>query len=184
MLTLMEPAEISEFAKEMREAGEASMTRVSLILSVLAVLVAMVTVLSHREHPKAVLSQARASDQWGEYQGRRVRQAQLALAADMLTLQPGIKAEALAAKLGQYKNAQEKAQEHLDEDTREAKKLEMEVGLAERRAARFDLGEALLQISVVLASITLLTRRWWYVLVALALGTAGLLAAAAAFLVH
>ena len=53
-----------------------------------------------------------------------------------------------------------------------------------KEAARFDLGEALLQIGVVLASITLLTRRWFYVLVALALGAGGLIAAASALLIH
>ena len=175
---------MQEFSKEMQEAGEASLKRVSLIISVLAVLVAMVTVLSHREHTEAVLSQARASDQWGEYQGRRIRQAELGLAADILSFQPGISPAVLGSKLGEYKARQERAQEELADDTREAKKLEAEVRLAEKRAARFDLGEALLQIAVVLASITLLTRRWFYVLLALALGSGGLLATAAAWLVR
>ncbi len=180
----MEPEEISAFAKDMREAGEASLTRVSLIISVLAVLVALVTVLSHREHTEAVLSQARASDRWSEYQGRRIRQAQLGLAADMLGFQAPSNAPQLQQKLQQYKAAQLRAQGELDEDTHEAKALEAEVGTAERKAARLDLGEALLQISVVLASITLITRRWWYVLVALALASTGILAAAAALLVR
>ncbi len=176
----MEAAEVSEFAKEMREAGEASMTRVSLIISVLAVLVAMVTVLSHREHTKAVLSQARASDQWGEYQGRRIRQAQFAFAQDLLTWQPGLSASTQSSKTAQYKAAQERLQGQLDEDTHKARDLEIEVEAAEKKAARYDLGEALLQISVVLASITLLTKRWWYVLGAVVLGSAGILAACSA----
>ncbi len=180
----MEAAEVSEFAKEMREAGEASMTRVSLIISVLAVLVAMVTVLSHREHTEAVLSQARASDRWGEYQGRRVRQAQLAFAQDLLSWQPGLNASTQTSKSAQYRAAQDRLQGQLDEDTHAARELETEVGLAERKASRFDLGEALLQISIVLASITLLTRRWWYVLAAIGLGAAGILAAGSALLVH
>ena len=175
---------MGEFAKEMREAGEASLTRVSLIISVLAVLVAMVTVLSHREHTEAVLAQARASDRWGEYQGRRIRQSQYALAADMLATQVGLPPAVLQAKIASLESRQRKIQEELGEDTTEAKALEAEVGIAERRAARLDLGEALLQISVVLASITLLTRRWWYVLAALALGSIGVAAAAAALLVH
>lgn len=180
----MEPEEISEFAKEMREAGEASMTRVSLIISVLAVLVALVTVFSHREHTEAVLSQAKASDRWSEYQGRRIRQAQLELSGDLVSLLPGLDAQVRETKQAQYREARQRSQEKLDEDTREARGLEGEVALAERKAARLDLGEALLQISVVLASITLLTRRWRYVLVALGLGTLGLLAAASSLLVR
>ena len=180
----MEAEEISEFAKGMREAGESSLTRVSLIISVLAVLVAMVTVRSHREHTEAVLSQARASDRWAEYQGRRCRQAQLGLAMDMLALQPGVDPSLSQSKISQYKSAQGRLQSVLQDDTHDAKELESEVDRSEKRAARLDLGEALLQISVVLASITLLTRRWWYVLAALALGSAGILAACAAFLVR
>jgi hypothetical protein len=180
----MEAGEVSEFAKEMREAGEASMTRVSLIISILAVLVALVTVLSHRAHTEAVLSQARASDRWAEYQGRRTRQAQLGLAADLLQFQPSSKLAGSSDKLTQYKTAQSRLQTELGEDSEAAKELELEVGIAERRAARFDLGEAMLQISVVLASLTLLTRRWWYVLAALVLGSIGLLAAASAWLVR
>ncbi len=175
---------MGEFAKEMREAGEASLTRVSLIISVLAVLVAMVTVLSHREHTEAVLAQARASDRWGEYQGRRIRQSQFALAADFLALQQGARQSDLQGKAAQYEKRQQAIQEELNEDTREAKALEGEVTVAEHKAARLDLGEALLQISVVLASITLLTRRWWYVLTAIGLGAIGVGAAATSLLVH
>ena len=53
---------------------------------------------------------------------------------------------------------------------------------AEHEAARFDVGEALLQISVVLSSITLFTRkRSWY-FGGISLGAIGLLVAASAFL--
>ncbi len=180
----MEPEEIAEFSKGMREAGEKSLTHVSLIISVLAVLVAMVTVLGHREHTEAVLAQARASDQWNEYQARRIRQTEVSLASDLLTLQPSSNDSAVQAKLEQYKARQEKVADQLKEDSQAAREKEAEVNIAERRAARFDLGEALLQIGVVLASITLLTRRQFFVLVALALGTMGLLAAASALLIH
>lgn len=179
----MEAEEIAEFSKEMREAGEQSLTHVSLIISVLAVLVAMVTVLGHREHTEAVLAQARASDQWNEYQARRIRQAALSLAADALSLQTGVDADKVAAKEAQYKQRQDKFQEQLDEDSREAHGQEAEVQKAERKAERFDLGEALLQIGVVLASVTLLTRQRRYVIVALTLGISGILAALSAFLV-
>ncbi len=180
----MEADEIAEFTREMREAGEQSLTHVSLIISVLAVLVAMITVLGHREHTEAVLAQARASDQWNEYQARRIRQSQIDLTADVLALQPSTDTAAVEAKLQQYRQRQTKVQAQLEEDSHEARQLEAEVGLAEKRAGRFDLGEALLQIGVVLASITLLTKRWLYVLLAMALGSGGVLAAASALLLH
>ncbi len=180
----MEPEEIAEFSKEMREAGEKSLTHVSLIISVLAVMVAMITVLGHREHTEAVLAQARASDQWNEYQARRIRQYQIGLTADLLTAQAGANKAAIQPKLDDYKGRQAKFQKQLDDDSREARGREAEVDVAEKRASRFDLGEALLQIGVVLASITLLTRLWRYVIVALTLGLVGIAAAASAFLIH
>ena len=180
----MEADEIAEFSKEMREAGENSLTHVSLIISVLAVLVALVTVLGHREHTEAVLAQARASDQWNEYQAHRIRQYSIGLSADTLQVQPATNQAAVQSLLADYKKRGAHLQEQLGEDSRQAHERESEVSRAERRAARFDLGEALLQIGVVLASITLLTKRQFYVLVALSLGTGGLIAAASALSIH
>jgi hypothetical protein len=76
-----------------------------------------------------------------------------------------------------------KWQKEIDEEAETAHKLEERVEIDERVAARFDLGEAMLQISVVLASITLLTRHQRYVIVALALALVGALIAGSAFLV-
>lgn len=176
----MEPEEIAEFTKEVREGAEKSLMHVSLVISVLAVLVALVTVLGHREHTEAVLAQARASDQWNEYQARRIRQSQVALTADTLALSPGASTPVVQKKLEEYKQRQAHVQDQLNEDSREAHLLEREVTVAERRAARFDLGEALLQIGVVLASITLLTRQHRYVMAAAALALVGIVAAISA----
>ena len=180
----MEPEEIAEFSKEMREAGESSLTHVSLIISVVAVLVALVTVLGHREHTEAVLAQARATDQWNEYQARHIRQFEVGLAADALTFSAAVNTPPAQSKLHDYAQRQAKLQGQLDEDSREARRLEAEVAKAERRAQHFDLGEALLQIGVVLASITLLTRRHVYVVVAILLALAGVSAAISALTVH
>ncbi len=180
----MEPTEITEFSNQMKEAGESSMTHVSLIISILAVLVAMVTVLGHRQHTEAILLQARASDTWNEYQARKMRLQQVNIAEDVLSLQPSSNDAAVQAKLRDYKAHTAKWQSELDEDQEKAKDLEAEVALAEVKAGRFDIGEALLQISVVLASITLLTRRSLYVAAAAVLGLAGLLTAASALLVR
>ena len=56
--------------------------------------------------------------------------------------------------------------------------------LAEAKAVRFDLGEALLEISVVLSSITLLTRRRSFFVGGLSLGVVGVAIAASAWLVR
>jgi hypothetical protein len=66
----------------------------------------------------------------------------------------------------------------------EAEKTEKEVGVRERQADRFDLGEVLLEAALVICSITLLTRNRLFWVAGLLIGTAGVVVAAAAFLVH
>jgi septal ring factor EnvC (AmiA/AmiB activator) len=180
----MEATEVDEFSSEMKEGREKNMRHVSLSISVLAVLVAMVTVLGHRTHTEAVLSQTRAADQWNEYQAKKIRQGQISVAADLLSLQPSANDAAVQHKLSEYNAHLKKWNDDLNEEQGEAQKLESEVKLAEQRASRFDLAEALLEIAVVLSSITLLTQQHSYFIIGLALGIGGLLIAASAFLLH
>lgn len=175
----MEAAEIHEFSEQIKEGGEKRLTQVSLLIAIFAVLVAMVTVLSHREHTRAVLEQTRAADQWNEYQAHKLRVQDTQLASDFLGNDPSSQ-----ARLKTYKAEIAKWSAELGEESKTAHELEDKVEIAERRAARFDLGEALLQIAVVLASITLLTRQHRYVVIAGILALAGLLIAASAYLVR
>ena len=175
---------MSEFSKQMREAGESGMRRVSLAISVLAVMVAMVTVLGHRTHTEAVLMQTRAADQWNLYQAKKIRQEQVSTTIDVLSLLPSARDADVQKKLAEYKAHMQKWSGEITEEQEKAQDLEREVALAERRADRYDLGEALLEIAVVLSSITLLTRQQVYFLLGLVLGLAGLIAAASAQLVH
>jgi hypothetical protein len=180
----MEANEVNEFEKQMSEAGEGGMKHIALAISVLAVLVAMVTVLGHRTHTEAVLMQTRAADQWTLYQAKKIRQGQVTVAADLLSLQPSSNDAAVQKKLADYKSHLDKWNDDLKEEQDKALDLEAEVARAEKRADRYDLGEALLQIAVVLSSITLLTRQRAYFVLGLLIGLVGVLTAASAFLVH
>jgi hypothetical protein len=180
----MEATEIQEFSKQMKEGGEQSLTSISLAISILAVLVAMVTVLGHRSHTEAVLTQSRAGDQWSLYQAKKIRQDNLQVDVDMLQLEPVVNAQATAAKLKEYEAHIQKWNGDLEEEQAAARELEAEVKKAEIRAGRFDLGEALLQISVVLSSITLFTRQRSYFFGGLSLGVVGMVIAASAWLVR
>lgn len=180
----MEPHEIHEFTEQVQEGGEQKMRAVSLTISILAVLVAMVTVLGHRTHTEAVLMQTRAADQWNEYQAKKIRQGQISVAADLLSLQPNANQAAVEKRLGDYKSHIAKWNADLNENENRAREFEAKVDEAERKASRYDLGEALLQIAVVLSSITLLTRQRLYVGMGLVLGIGGLVIAASALLVH
>jgi hypothetical protein len=179
----MEPQEMQEFSKQMKEGGEESLTSISLAISILAVLVAMVTVMGHRTHTEAVLMQGKATDQWNEYQAKKIRQENLAVVVDQMALQPTVDAKASAAKLAEYKAHIAKWDRDLEAGQDQAHEYEAEVRHAEHQAIRFDLGEALLQISVVLSSITLFTRRRSFFFGGLLLGVVGVVIAASAWLV-
>jgi hypothetical protein len=169
----MEAIEMQEFAKQMKEGGEESLTNISLAISILAVLVAMVSVLGHRSHTEAVLMQSRSGDQWNLYEAKKIRQENLLVTVDVLQLQSTVDAKATAAKLAEYKAHIAKWSDDLKEEQNTANEYENEVKRAEAKALRFDVGEALLQISVVLSSITLFTRRRSFFVGGLALGAIG-----------
>jgi hypothetical protein len=153
-------------------------------MSVLAVLVAIVTVLGHRTHTEAVLNQAKASDTWNLYQAKKIRQNDTLLASDLLSVL-ALRDPAAAKKISDgYNSHQAKWTDDLKEEQAEAEKLQDEVRLNERRANRFDLGEALLEIGLVVTSITLLTKNRGYWAFGGIFGIAGILVAAMAFLVH
>jgi hypothetical protein len=179
----MEANEVQEFAKQMKESGEdggESLRSISLGISILAVLVAMVTVLGHRSHTEAVLMQSKAGDQWNEYQAKKIRMDNLSVNVDLLALQPGKEASAVAAKTKEYQAHIDKWKADLAGEEKKAREFEAEVTHAEAQAAHYDLGEALLQIAVVLCSITLFTRNRAYFLLGLSLGAAGIVVAASA----
>lgn len=179
----MEANEINEFVEGLEKGGEAHQYAVSFSISVLAVLVALATVLSHRAHTEAVLQQARATDEWNLYQAKKIRQSNIATTSDLLrVLAPG--STAAATTLEDYRKHTAKWDDDLKESDEKAREYEADVVKAEHRAGRYDSGEALLQIAVVLSSVTLLTRQRVYWLFGLLVGAGGLVFAALGFLVR
>ncbi len=179
----MEPEEINEFVENLEKGGEAKLFHVSFSISVLAVLVALATVLAHRAHTEAVLQQARATDEWNLYQAKKIRQSNIQTTSDLLTvLAPNNPAAATTLK--SYKDHTAKWDDDLKEEDEKARDYEADVMTAEHRASRYDSGEALLQIAVVLSSVTLLTRQRVYWLAGLFVGAGGLVFALMGFLTH
>jgi hypothetical protein len=153
-------------ADELRERAESgqAMRPVAFTMSVLAVLVAITTVLGHRAHTAAVLNQNKATDKWNEYQAHKIRSTDTALAADLLSTMT-VSDKGAADKIrSTYAEHQAKWNADLKKTQDEAEGLQRAVESAEAHADRFDLGEALLEIGLVITSVTLLTksRAYWY----------------------
>jgi hypothetical protein len=162
----MEPNEAQELQEQAEHAEhENSLRPVALTMTVLAVLVAITTVLGHRTHTEAILDQNKATDQWNEYQAHKIRSNDTALASDLLSVLTVADKDAAKKIAKGYADHQAKWTDELKDDKEKAEALEAKVEEAEARANRFDLGEALLEIALVVTSVTLLTRSriYWYI---------------------
>jgi len=153
---LQEQAELAESKRSLRP--------VAFTMSVLAVLVAITTVLGHRTHTEAVLRQNQATDQWNLYQAKKLRSYETGLTKDLLSVLPISDKEAAQKISKSYADHQAKWADELKEEQVKAVALEANVETAEAHADRFDLAEALLEIGLVITSVTLLTRTrtYWY----------------------
>ena len=103
---------------------------------------------------------------------------------DELTVFPVQSAAQAAAMKDKYSKAagQEAAQQK--EIQAEATKDEAEVSMNQNRANRFDLGEVALESSLVICSITLLTRKRIFWFIGTFLGFLGVVISATGFLIH
>ncbi|HTW60998.1 MAG TPA: DUF4337 domain-containing protein [Terracidiphilus sp.] len=181
----MEADEVSEL-KEHAEHGshDSGMRPVAFTMAVLAVLVAITTVLGHRTHTEAILTQNRATDQWNFYQAHKIRSNDTELMTDLLGVVTVSDPKAAAKLAKSYADHQAKWAQELDEAEKQAHELEADVTRAEARANRFDLAEALLEIGLVITSVTLLThsRIYWYLGIVFSL--AGIASIASAFVLR
>jgi len=151
-------------------------------MAVFAVLVAIVSLFAHRSSTEEILLQSKAADTWAEFQAKSIRQSgykQLAAVIDAFETKDSQKAEQTKAQFEKESERYDQEKEKLQE---EARKLEQEVQLEQHRGDRFDFGEALLEIALVITSITLLTKRRIFWQFGLLLGVLGVLSAVSAWL--
>ncbi len=137
---------------------------VSLTISILAVLVAGATLLGHRAHTEELLLQSQATDQWAYYQAKNIRLHEMQGIADLLAVLAPQEKKETAAVREKYVKEVARYQNDKEDISEKAKELEKERDVISRRADRFDGGEALLEVGLVICSITLLTRRraFWF----------------------
>lgn len=157
-----EAQELQEHAEH--GAHESSLRPVAFTMSVLAVLVAVTTVLGHSTHTEAVLKRVEASDTWNEYQAKKNRAYDTELADKLLSVVTIADENGAKKIIKEHTDHRDKWTEDLKEEQQEAQGLEEQVKKLERQAKFFDRGETLLEIALVISSVTLLTRSriYWY----------------------
>jgi hypothetical protein len=157
---------------------------VSITISIMAVFVAGVSLLGHRAHTEGLRFETQAASRWTQYQAKSIRLHEDHEALDLTRLGASLNKE-LAEEL---KEKYAKEIEHYESDkedvTQEAKNLEKERDLTVRQADRFDGGEALLEIGLVICSITLLTKKKYFWMGGVLIGALGIALAATGFFLH
>jgi predicted Zn-dependent peptidase len=165
-------------------AHDPSLIPVTFTMAVLAVVLAATSLLGHRSHTEELLFQSRATDQWAYYQAKNIREHTFEIFLDLLSVS-AVKDPAQADKVKEkYAQEVERYKEELKETQAEAKALEGEVQMESRRANRFDLGEVFLEAAMVIASLTLLTKRRMFWQLGILMGVTGLGVTLSGFLVH
>jgi uncharacterized membrane protein YeiB len=179
----MEPNEAHEL-RELAERGasESALLPVAFTMCVVAVLVAVTTVLGHRTHTDAILFQNQATDQWNYYQAHKIRANDTELAADLLGVMSVADKNAAGKLAKSYADHEKKWADDLKQEQDQAEALQRKVEQAEARGDRLDLAEALLEIGLVISSITLLTRGRIYWYLGLVFSVLGVVSAVSAFL--
>jgi hypothetical protein len=157
---------------------------VSITISIMAVFVAGVSLLGHRAHTEGLRFETQAASRWTQYQAKSIRLHEDHIGLDLTRLGASLNKE-LAEEL---KEKYAKEIEHYESDkedvTQEAKNLENERDLTVRQADRFDGGEALLEIGLVICSITLLTKKKYFWIGGVLIGGVGIALAATGFFLH
>jgi len=156
--------------------------RVGVMAALLAVFLAVVTILSHRAHTEAIITKTDSNDQWQYYQANKLKYHNLEVGERMIAIlgpnNPGAK-EALEQFRKDKQKYTDQANEQKEKATAQMEKSEA----AEHRGLRYDLGEGLLEIALVLSSLYFISRKMLFPIIGVTAGVAGLIVAITGLLV-
>jgi len=146
--------------------------KVGIMASLLAVLLAVVTIASHRTHTAAIMHKSSSNDQWAYYQATRVKLHTTEMGENMVRLL-GSKGEDAVKILAQYDGQKKKYEEQSEEIQEKAKGADEAAEADEHRALRYDIGEGLLEIGLVLSSLYFISRKGMFPVLGIIAGLGG-----------
>jgi hypothetical protein len=181
----LEAHEHAEHAEHAAHEHDPFISRVSITIAVLAVLAATVGSLETIEaggaitaSSEAVLSQDKATDQWGEYQSDSLKKHIYGLAADA----GGPNAAKYAATSKEQVDKQAEIRKQAKEDEAERDKLLAESREHEHRHHWLTAAATLLEIGIAICTVAIITRRRHFWLGSIGLGLLGIALFGAAYL--
>ncbi|MEI6535390.1 MAG: DUF4337 domain-containing protein [Verrucomicrobiaceae bacterium] len=156
-------------APEIPEAKDPFEKMVAISIAVIAVLLSYVSMKGDNGKTDAIINTNEAANKWAQYQSNSLKLHMTEMETDLLSILPGAgettkKREDLESKAEKYKSEKAKAQEQAEEFKKEAKK-------GSDMNDRCDFAGLFLQISIVIASVAILSsqRLLWFVSLGLAI---------------
>ena len=171
-----------ELRLEPNEASEPINRFVGIQAACLAAVLAVATISSHRTHTQAVVLKTEANDQWSFFQSKKLKSHILELGNDLLSALTAKDERQAAVLHNSYKESQARYERESASIQQKAETLSEASELAERKALRFDLGEGLLEMGLVLASLFFVAKRKIFPVMSLIAGLAGTILALSGFL--
>ncbi len=153
--------------KELREHAEDQFgRRVALVTAVYAVLLAIAALGGNHAMKEMLLAQQKSSDQWAFYQAKVIREHQyrgqkLRLEADLLERGDAMKPvarEKVEVLMKKFEEEEKRYSAEKKDIEKDAKKLEHERDVWQAKDPYFLFAEAVLQIAIVMASVSILAR--------------------------
>jgi hypothetical protein len=167
-----------EIHHESEDAHDPRGQKVGVLAAMLAVLLAIVTIASHRAHTEGVLLKTDANDLWAFYQSKRIKFHSLELGEQLVSVL-GPNNPGASKVIEKFRSEQVRYTQESKEAMAQAKEKGAESSRVERQALRFDFGEGLLEIALVLSSLYFISRKMLFPVVGIIAGVAGVATALA-----
>ncbi len=186
----------AEIHEELQEAHEKSGSKwVAVYIAMLAVALAITGMGASNAMKDMLSNNIEASNLWAFFQAKTIRKTSIDAAADqfglILAANPNMSEAArkqLEATIKRYRDtsaryeSEPETKEGRKELVARAKEKEQARDMAQRRDPYFDFAEALIQIAIVLASVSLITRTSLLLIVSFAMSGLGIFLSANGFL--
>ena len=163
---------MTEIEVSPEHASDPNTRRVGILVGVVGIFLSVVTIASHRAHTDAVIHRTESNDEWAYYQAKKIREYSSDVGLTLLqTLGPdpaktAAPEQKLTAARDRYASEAVKIQD-------DARAKDEESKLEERRALRYDIGEGLLELGLVLCSLYFLARKFFFPLFGILSSIAG-----------
>jgi len=153
-------------------AADPNTRRVGILVGVVGIFLSLTTIASHRAHTDAVIHRTESNDAWAYYQAKKIREYESEVAVTLLhTL--GTDPAKLEAAVQKLEASRAKYAAEAEKIQQDAKAKDDESDVEETRALKYDVGEGLLELGLVLCSLYFLARNSFFPLFGVLAAVAG-----------